>query len=63
MEAALGQDDECRRRVQAGFAADAASGLLLASALAGAALGLLELGRGDPEAAIVALEPVERIVP
>jgi DNA-binding CsgD family transcriptional regulator len=62
MEAALGRDEECRRRAQAGFAADAASGLLLASVLAGAALGLLELGRGDPEAAIVALEPVERIV-
>jgi DNA-binding CsgD family transcriptional regulator len=62
MEAALGRDDECRRRAQAGFAADAASGLLLASVLAGAALGLLELGRGDPDAAIVALEPVERIV-
>ena len=62
MEAALGQDDDCRRRAQAGFAADAASGLLLASVLAGAALGLLELGRGEPEAAIVALEPVERIV-
>ena len=56
MEAALGRDEECRRRAQAGFAADAASGLLLASVLAGAALGLLELGRGDPDAAIVTLE-------
>ena len=62
IEAALGRDEDCRRRVQAAVAADAASGLLLASAYAGAALGLLELGRGDPEAAIVALEPVERIV-
>ena len=62
MEAALGRDDECRRHVQAGLAADAESGLLLAGALAGAALGLLELGRGDPEAAMVALEPVERTV-
>ena len=62
MEAALGRDDECRRHVRAGLAADAESGLLLAGALAGAALGFLELGRGDPEAAIVALEPVERIV-
>jgi len=62
IEAALGRDEDCRRRAQAGFAADVASGLLLASAYSGAALGLLELGRGDPEAAIVALEPVERIV-
>ncbi|MDX6438694.1 MAG: hypothetical protein QOF45_1277 [Gaiellaceae bacterium] len=62
MEAAIGREEDCRRRAQAGFAADAASGLLLGSALAASALGLLELGRGDPEAAIVALEPLERIV-
>lgn len=62
MEAVLGRDDECRRRAGAGFDADAESGLLLASVLSGAALGLLALGRGDPEAAIVALAPVERIV-
>lgn len=62
MEAALGHDEDCRRRAQAGFAADAASGLLMASALSSAALGFLELSRGDPEAAILALEPVERIV-
>jgi DNA-binding CsgD family transcriptional regulator len=60
--AAMGRDDECRRRAEAGFAADAESGLLLASATAGAAVGLLELGRGNPEAAIIELEPVERIV-
>ena len=62
MEAALGHDEDCRRRAQAGFAADAASGLLMASALSSAALGFLELSRGDPEAAILALEPVQRIV-
>ncbi len=62
IDAALGHDEDCRRRAREGFAADTAAGLLLASATAGAALGLLELGRGDPEAAIVALEPVERIV-
>ena len=52
IEAALGRDEDCRRHAQEGFAADAASGLLPAPAFAGAALGLLELGRGDPEAAI-----------
>ena len=62
IEAALGHDEDCRRRVQLGFAADAASGLLMASAYAGAALGFLELGRSEPESAIAALEPVERIV-
>jgi DNA-binding CsgD family transcriptional regulator len=62
IEAALGRDEECRAHAREAFAADAASGLLFATAYAGAALGLLELGRGDPEAAIVALEPVERIV-
>ena len=57
MEAALGRDEECRRRAQAGFAADAASGLLLRACWRALRLGLLELGRGDPDAAIVALEP------
>jgi DNA-binding CsgD family transcriptional regulator len=61
IEAALGRDDDCRRHAREAFAADDASGLLIAAAYAGAALGLLELGRGDPEAAISALEPVERI--
>lgn len=62
VEAALGREADCRRHVGEGIAADAARGLLLTSAYAGAALGLLELGRGDPEAAIVALEPVEKIM-
>jgi DNA-binding CsgD family transcriptional regulator len=60
--AALGREDDCRRYVAEGLAADAARGLLLTSAYAGAALGLLELGLGDPVAAIVALEPVEKIL-
>jgi DNA-binding CsgD family transcriptional regulator len=62
VEAALGRAEECRTHATEAFAADAAAGLLIATAYAGAALGLLELGRGDPEAAIVALEPVERIL-
>ena len=62
VEAALGREAESRRHAQDAFAADGASGLLLATAYAWAALGLLELGRGDAEAAIAALGPVERIV-
>ena len=44
------------------FAADGASGLLLATRTPRLALGLLELGRGDAEAAIAELAPFERIV-
>jgi DNA-binding CsgD family transcriptional regulator len=62
IEAALGRDDECRAHAREAFDADTASGLLMATAYAGAALGLLELGRGNPADAIVALEPVERIL-
>ena len=62
IEAALGRDAESRRTPAEAFAADGASGLLVATAYASAALGLLELGRGDAEAAIAALVPVERIV-
>lgn len=62
IEAALGRDAESREHAVVAFAADGASGLLAATAYASAALGLLELGRGDAEAAIAALAPVERIV-
>jgi DNA-binding CsgD family transcriptional regulator len=62
IEAALGHDAESREHAREAFASDDASGLLIATAYASAALGLLELGRGDAEAAIAALAPVERIV-
>jgi len=62
VEAALGRDAESRENAAEAFAADGASGLLVATAYASAALGLLELGRGDAEAAIAALAPVEQIV-
>jgi DNA-binding CsgD family transcriptional regulator len=62
IEAALGRDGECRLHAREAFAADATSGLLMATAYAGAAVGLLELGRGNPAEAIVALEPVDRII-
>ncbi len=62
IEAALGREQECREHAREAFATDGESGLLLATAHAAAALGLLELGRGDTEAAIAALAPVERIV-
>jgi DNA-binding CsgD family transcriptional regulator len=62
IEAALGRAEDCRRHVVEAIAADDASGLLWATAYGGAAFGLLELGLGNPEGAIAALEPVERIV-
>ena len=62
IEAALGLDVESREHAREAFAADSASGLLIAGAYASAALGLLALGRGDAEAAIAALAAVERIV-
>jgi DNA-binding CsgD family transcriptional regulator len=62
IEAARGLDAESRENAREAFAADDASGLLVATAYASAALGLLELGRGNAEAAIAALAPVERIV-
>jgi DNA-binding CsgD family transcriptional regulator len=62
IEAALGRDEECRLHAREAVASDTASGLLMATAYAGAALGLLELGRGNPAEAISALQPVERIL-
>ena len=62
MEAALGRTRSAAGERRRASPPTPRPGLLLASVLAGAALGLLELGRGDPDAAIVALEPVERIV-
>lgn len=62
VEAALGREAESREHAEEAFAADGASGLLAATAYASAALGLLELGRGDAEAAVAALAPVERIL-
>lgn len=62
IEASLGRDAECLAHVAEAFAADDASGLLIATAAAGAAQGFLELARGEHEAASVTLEQVQRIV-
>jgi DNA-binding CsgD family transcriptional regulator len=60
LDAACGKDDECRAQSKAAFDSDAASGLSIASAYGNAALGLLELGRGNPEGAIAQLELCEQ---
>jgi DNA-binding CsgD family transcriptional regulator len=62
IEAALGRDDDCRAHASEAFASDAAVGLRMATAYAASALGLLDLGRGDPEGAIAALEPVAAVM-
>jgi DNA-binding CsgD family transcriptional regulator len=61
LDAASGNDAECRAHAQAAFDSDAASGLAIASAYANAALGLLELGQGNAEAAVPYLEWVEQL--
>jgi DNA-binding CsgD family transcriptional regulator/DNA replicative helicase MCM subunit Mcm2 (Cdc46/Mcm family) len=61
IEAALGHQEECRAHARDAFAADATAGMLFATGYASSALGFLELGAGDPEAAIAALDSVERI--
>jgi DNA-binding CsgD family transcriptional regulator len=61
IEAALGREEECRAHARDAFAADVATGMLFATGYASAALGFLELGAGDPEAAIAALDTVEQI--
>lgn len=62
LEAALGHDDVCRTLAEEAIARDAAAGLSMGLAEARAALGLLELGRGNHEAARTELDHVERIM-
>ena len=61
LEAACGRGEDCRAHAQTAFDSDAASGQLIASATASAAVGLLELGNGDPEAAVASLELAEKV--
>jgi DNA-binding CsgD family transcriptional regulator/tetratricopeptide (TPR) repeat protein len=57
VEAATGREQDCRDHAARALAMDRGSGIVLE--YAGAALGLLELARGDPAAALGQLEPVD----
>ncbi len=60
MEAGRGQTTACRDHVARATALLTRTGALSGQAYTGAALGLLELGLGRPDAAVAALEPVAR---
>jgi ATP/maltotriose-dependent transcriptional regulator MalT len=61
IEAAYGQTDACREHVDRGWRLAESTGAAAGRPFAGAALGLLELGLGQPDAAVAALEPVAEI--
>jgi DNA-binding CsgD family transcriptional regulator len=61
IEAAYGQSDSCREHVDRGWRLAESTGAAAGRPFAGAALGLLELGLGHPDAAVAALEPVAQI--
>lgn len=61
IEAAYGPTGSCREHADRGWMLAESTGAAAGRPFAGAALGLLELGLGRPEAAVAALEPVAEI--